>query len=92
MPLSRVVKQLVADWHAEHYSETTGATRASSSAGGHDTILGAPKDSLLWHEASWLPADEVLWLSDEVDLFYQHPLFTGSIVLCAERWFGVVGL
>lgn len=60
MPLSRVVKQLVADWHEEHDAEMTGSAPANSSA------ATAPKDSLLWHEASWLPADEVVWLSDEV--------------------------
>ncbi len=60
MPLRRVVEQLVTGWHAERINQVTGSTRSNAGT------AAMPADSLLWHEASLLPASEVIWLSDEV--------------------------
>jgi hypothetical protein len=65
MPLRRVVEQLVVGWHAQHNEQVTGSARENAATS--ETCA----DSLLWHEASWLPASEVIWLSDEVVLLKQ---------------------
>lgn len=56
MPLSRVVDQLVTGWLAEHQIEVTGSDRADVTEA----------RTLLWHDASSLPSEQVVWLSDEV--------------------------